>query len=301
MGAGRAPASASRPVPAASSRTSTPIQARVERIRHADITGLPDGTIEGTVNIGDGEPSLEVHGEIDLRTDDPLTSGLYLNGHGDAPRRCPTRSIPAMTPSTEEDPTQPMVVHFAPSESMDIDVDASSACPGTEGGRRGGDGGTACANLQIRNVPTDITATLTNLETESRIEIDAVPGSAAPRSTSSARPPSASSDDPSGNLATGTSCWLRPVHADFSIVGVLEHVSVRMLENEGGDLERIDVRPRQLDFTDGTCTDPEGEIAEVTLGVRNWMERLGEPRRPRRSPARSSSPPSPGAPSRRPR
>lgn len=248
----------------------TLIQARVERIRHADFTGLPDGTLQGTVNIGDGELPLEVHGEIDLRSDDPEGSGPYINATATL-SPLPDELSFAMTPTSEEDPTQPMVVHFAPSESMDIDVDALVGLPGTEGALECGDGGTACANLQIRNVPTDITAALTNLESESRIQVDMVP-----------RPGGAPLDifgsatlgpvDLGGNPVTDL-LLAAPVHAEFSLVGLPEHVSVRMLENEAGDLERVDVRPCQLDFATGECTDPEGEIAEVTFGVRNWLER----------------------------
>ena len=72
-----------------------------------------------------------------------------------------------MTPTSDEDPTQPMRVEFTPSETMDIDVNALVGLPDTEGPLECADGGTICANLEIRNVPTNIAATITNLETES--------------------------------------------------------------------------------------------------------------------------------------
>lgn len=239
----------------------TLLQARLERIRGAEVHGTDDGAIVGSVRVGDGERPIEVHGELDLRGE-----GLpYIDATATI-SPLPDEIDFAITPSIS--PAEPLRVVYEPSESIDVDTEALVALPGTAGVLECGDAGTACAEVDLRNVPTRIEARLANLETESRVEIDAIPREGA------------AALDVFGNATLGPvtdlgapvdSLLAEAVHVEVAVQGLPRFMRVRTVERPGGGVERVDVRSCDLDYATGECAPATSdEVAEMTFAARNF-------------------------------
>src|SRR5690606_6306996 len=147
----------------------TLLQARLERLRAASITTDAAGAIEGTVQVGNGERPLQVHGELDLRS----TEGPYVNATATIAPLPDTLDF-VVTPSGDGD-GGPMTILYEPSETVDVDTEVLLGLPETSGPLAPGDPGTIYAEADLRNVPTRIEARVVNRADEARFEVDAIP------------------------------------------------------------------------------------------------------------------------------
>ncbi|MBA2280243.1 MAG: hypothetical protein H0W25_03275 [Acidimicrobiia bacterium] len=240
----------------------TLIQARLERIRGAEVRGTDDGAIEGTVRIGDGERPLEVHGELDLRP-----RGLPYIAATATISPLPDTINFAITPTDEAD-DDPLRIVYEPSESIDVDTSALVGLPDTEGVLACGDAGTVCGEFDLRNVPTRIEARMVNLENESRIEVDAIPrAGAAPLDVFGEvvlGPVTATGTPADGALA-------EPIRAELAVQGLPRYLRVRTLEDPAQQVQRVDVRTCDLVYATGLCAPgTSDEVAEMTFSARNF-------------------------------
>lgn len=243
----------------------TLIQARLERLRGANLHATEDGSIEGRVEIGDGERPLQVHGQLDLRPE----GAPFIEATATISPLPDTIDF-VVTPNNGVD-GEPMRVRYEPSETVDVDTHAFVALPGTEGLLECGDPGTACADVALRNVPTLIEARVHDLADESRIEIDAIPREGGAPLDVFATATLGPVDELGAPL---DSLFAAPVHAELNIQGLPRFARFRAIEGDGQDLQRIDVRTCDLDYETNECAPgTDDEVAEMDFSVRNWDER----------------------------
>jgi hypothetical protein len=240
--------------------------ARLERIRHAKFEQTETGALSGLVEIGDGELPLEVHGELDLRAADlPAINATTVV------TPLPDRIAFSLIPPDEDQPVERTRFDFEASESVDVDLDAALALPGTPTKFSCGGPDTFCADLGLRHVPAKVSADLVNLEGEMRFELDAPPRAPAGAPLDvfadvTLGPISDLDGDEFGLLAA-------PINAKLDLHGVPSHISLRTVDGPGQILERAEFHTCERDWAAKACNPgTESQVGDVAFRLRNFTE-----------------------------
>ena len=257
------------------------VGARLERIRAASISATPDGEIDASIDVGDGELPLELSGWVDLRDGDgPLIDATSvvspLPGHLGV----------SLDPAGPDQRTKPLKLVYEASESVDIDTDVVVRAPDASTAACGASG-VVCGNLRIRHIPERIEARIggfTNDEgkQETRIEADTVgPGHVDLFADVEVGP----------DVIDGVPAQLagKPLVAQLKMLGLTKNARVRTIEGQDDTLQRAEFHTCPFDFTADAC--PAGtedqRIGALEFSIANF---LGEARPGDLAPAYAATP-----------
>lgn len=243
------------------------ITARLERLRHVELTQADDGGFVADLDVGDGELPLEANLELDLRGSDlPKLDALATI----AP--LPDQIHIELDPAGEDPTAEPMRVVYDSSESVDIDLDAEIVNPEADENAGCGDPETICATLDARNVPSHLDATIVQPAEDAEGGETFIDLNVTPRAGSTE--PDLRLHAILGALDPDSPFLAAPIEAKAEIKGVPPAIRVRMLQNADDNLEELEVHACDRDFASGTCS-PEtdgDEVGEITFLARNFAE-----------------------------
>lgn len=240
------------------------IGARLERIRHADITATPAGHVDANVNIGDGELPLQLSGFADLRSD----GGPLIDASSTFSPLPGTIGV-SLRPAGDDQRTDPLKLVYTASESVDIDTKVVVRDDEATSGSCGASG-VICGDLRLRHIPQRIEARIggfTNDEgkQETRIETDTVgPGHVDLFADVKVGP-----DVIDGVPLTSG----KPLVAHLELLGLSKSARVRTIEGQDDTLQRTEFHACPFDYAADAC--PAGtetdRIGALQFGVANFL------------------------------
>ena len=240
------------------------VTGRVEGVQLVELTETDGGVDAAFRSSGGGQP---------------LELNATLGDIGDRARRIdarttisplPTEVTASIRDAGDDQTTDPMVVVYESSESIDVDAHVEVRREGQTLADPCGAVETVCADLSLRDVPIRIETRIADLEVdeddddavdiaESRIEVD------------SDLRPFASAPDVTASLTMADEEG-QVVEASVAARAIPRHVRLRLVEREGA-LERAEFHACAQDYGTGECADGSaGSIAALDFGVRNFLE-----------------------------
>ncbi|HET7488736.1 MAG TPA: hypothetical protein VFJ85_12465 [Acidimicrobiales bacterium] len=241
----------------------TRVGARLERIRHADLTATRAGNVDANINIGDGELPLHLAGFADLRS----TGGPLVNANSTI-SPLPGSIGLSLRPAGSNQQTDPLKVIYTASEAVDVDASVLVQQPTAASGLCGATG-VICGDLRLRHIPQRIETrigTFTNAENkqETRIETDTQgPGHVDVFADAKVGP----------NVIDAPLSAGKPLVARLEMQGITKNVRVRTIEGQDNTLQRTEFHACPFDYAADAC--PAGtatdQIGSLQFAVANFL------------------------------